>query len=444
MSSKLSSLLVQDGVVSVKRMEEAFQRQVIFGGSLDTILLEMNVLDEKTLLTYLQSSSGIACADLTAINYAAAQEQTRLFPRKLAEKYLIAPVAMTEGALRVLVTDPPDRGRLDELGFMLGVAILPLIVPEFRIYQALELIYGVKMPLRYAGLVKRLGSPPRPELIPSLETQGLEPAAPAAAVPTTPRSATDEGVPPPIVPTALDTGWDDPFAGAKPETIVGMPAHAPTERSWQPDESDTIPLATAPADMSASAGHVQPIPTSTAEAGLAAAKELKRTIIGVPMRDLEKSASGPVEAADTDEAGPATVRSTEGGQGAAAFTSPEMPGRELPDRSEGEALRAQASATTDPADASLVPLPEMWPRPQPEPWQQPQQEQPYLAETQPQPEPWQQPQQEQPYLAETQPQPEPWQQPQQEQPYLAETQPQPEPWQQPQQEQPYLAETQPQ
>ena len=32
-SSRLSSLLVRDGVVGVKRMEQAFQRQVIYSGA---------------------------------------------------------------------------------------------------------------------------------------------------------------------------------------------------------------------------------------------------------------------------------------------------------------------------------------------------------------------------------------------------------------------------
>ena len=38
MTSRLSSLLVRDGVIGVKRMEKAFQRQVLFGGGLDTTL----------------------------------------------------------------------------------------------------------------------------------------------------------------------------------------------------------------------------------------------------------------------------------------------------------------------------------------------------------------------------------------------------------------------
>ena len=52
MPSRLSSLLVRDGLVGVKRMERAFQRQVIYGGTLDTILLEMSAVPEERLLQY--------------------------------------------------------------------------------------------------------------------------------------------------------------------------------------------------------------------------------------------------------------------------------------------------------------------------------------------------------------------------------------------------------
>jgi hypothetical protein len=59
MPARLSSLLVRDGLVGVKRMEKAFQRQVIYGGSLDTILLEMNLVTEERLTQYLALASGL-------------------------------------------------------------------------------------------------------------------------------------------------------------------------------------------------------------------------------------------------------------------------------------------------------------------------------------------------------------------------------------------------
>ena len=59
MASRLSSLLVHDGLVSVKQMSEAFQRQVIYGGALDTIILEMGILGEVPLTAYLAQAAGL-------------------------------------------------------------------------------------------------------------------------------------------------------------------------------------------------------------------------------------------------------------------------------------------------------------------------------------------------------------------------------------------------
>src|SRR3982751_5943369 len=76
MPSRLSSLLVRDGLVGVKRMEKAFQRQVIYGGSLDTILLEMGLIPEERLTQYLALASGLPPA--------AKDESSRMDERALA------------------------------------------------------------------------------------------------------------------------------------------------------------------------------------------------------------------------------------------------------------------------------------------------------------------------------------------------------------------------
>ena len=68
MASRLSSLLVRDGLVGVKRMEKAFQRQVIYGGSLDTTLLEMGLVSEDRLGQYLALASGLPPATRSECN----------------------------------------------------------------------------------------------------------------------------------------------------------------------------------------------------------------------------------------------------------------------------------------------------------------------------------------------------------------------------------------
>ena len=51
--SALSSLLVQDLILSVTHVEQILQRQVIYGGDFATNLLEMNLVDEVVLSKYL-------------------------------------------------------------------------------------------------------------------------------------------------------------------------------------------------------------------------------------------------------------------------------------------------------------------------------------------------------------------------------------------------------
>src|SRR5688572_5536532 len=110
MSSRLSSLLVRDGLVGVKRMEKAFQRQVIYGGSLDTILLEMNLVPEERLTQYLALASGLPPATRSETNVFDA-EAIRRCPVEIAQVHAVVPMSIDDDALRVLVHDPVDMNR---------------------------------------------------------------------------------------------------------------------------------------------------------------------------------------------------------------------------------------------------------------------------------------------------------------------------------------------
>src|SRR6185369_6423619 len=103
MPSRLSSLLVRDGLVGVKRMEKAYQRQVIYGGSLDTILLEMSLLPEERLTQYLALASGLPPAardDGNEIDPAA----LALIDKDIAEQFRAVPLALAPDgdAVRIL------------------------------------------------------------------------------------------------------------------------------------------------------------------------------------------------------------------------------------------------------------------------------------------------------------------------------------------------------
>ena len=120
MTSRLASLLVQGGHVPAKKMAQAFQRQVIYGGALDTILLEMNALPEERLVQYLSLATGLPGAEPGLLAYFDPRA-VQVCPADVAEEYQVAPVAFDGTALRVLVTDPVDLGHLEGLATRLAI-----------------------------------------------------------------------------------------------------------------------------------------------------------------------------------------------------------------------------------------------------------------------------------------------------------------------------------
>jgi hypothetical protein len=155
MPSRLSSLLVRDGLVGVKRMEKAFQRQVIYGGSLDTILLEMNLVTEERLTQYLSLASGLPPAERhegEEVSEAAA----KVLPREMAEQYRAVPLAVQGETIRIMVCSPLEIERLEDLADQLDRPLQPLIAPEYRWNLVFATAYNLDAPARFTTLARSL------------------------------------------------------------------------------------------------------------------------------------------------------------------------------------------------------------------------------------------------------------------------------------------------
>ncbi len=318
MTSRLASLLVQDGLVSAKKMAEAFQRQVIYGGTLDTILLEMDVIDEGTLLDALGRSSSLPIAgDLPSLERLQAAEVHKWMPAAMTERFRAVPVALDGSLLRVLVIDPPDRKQLDELGYTLSLTIEPIIVPEHRFVQAVELVYGVAVPARFASLAAKLRAratdPNRAKLTPSQPALPVvparersimpEPNAPSPVgervkegTPTEPQRVPPVHLTPVVIETTRKVVTDVPMPGAKPAAapvserteeptprlttrqpsapataMVPEPRAAATSAQRQPQPVAAAPVAAVAPSLPSSTNPATPLPIDEARAAIDAA-----------------------------------------------------------------------------------------------------------------------------------------------------------------------------
>jgi hypothetical protein len=157
MPARLSSLLVRDGLVGVKRMEKAYQRQVIYGGCLDTILLEMALVTEERLTQYLALASGLPPAER--------DDGARLDPdaialvdRNIAEQFRAVPLSIAPNgeALRILVCSPLELSELEDLADLLDRPLQPLIAPEYRWHLVFARAYGAEPNARFTTLARQL------------------------------------------------------------------------------------------------------------------------------------------------------------------------------------------------------------------------------------------------------------------------------------------------
>ncbi|MCK9461727.1 MAG: hypothetical protein M0R80_19020 [Proteobacteria bacterium] len=181
--SALSSLLVQDRILSVTQVEQVLQRQVIYGGDLATNLLELGMIREDALVEYIARVVRMPVLDPVWLENVP-EEVLALIPRQIVADRRIMPVALEGDSLTIAASGPITVAALDDIAFLLKSEIVPHLVLEFRLGMALQRYYRVPMSSRTAALQRKLVPGFSADVPPdATPTVSAPPAAPAPAEP---------------------------------------------------------------------------------------------------------------------------------------------------------------------------------------------------------------------------------------------------------------------
>jgi len=180
----LSSSIVKNHVASMREVEEALARQVIYGGDLVTNLLELAAASEAQLTWLLADSLGLEPAPIGELPRAA-ESLLHLVPAELAKRHAVYPIGESDGALLLAVSDVLPSDVEDDLSFSLNTKVLQRAAPLVRIRQALARDYEIPLDRRMLRLVAKLEG--RPDPSPSSMPAPLREAA--AGFPKLPRPA---------------------------------------------------------------------------------------------------------------------------------------------------------------------------------------------------------------------------------------------------------------
>ncbi len=201
----LSTLIVQREIASIREVEEALARQVLYGGDLITNLLEVCKLDEAQLLPIVAESLGLPPAPPGELPKAE-PDAMRLVAAEVAVERNLAPLTVDRYGLTVAVAEPLSADVEQELSFALALPISQRIAPLVRIKQALARDYGVPLDRRLQRLLQRMMTDgPRGSSFPPMRNAeirlgSLGAPRPPSMIPAAPVSKPPERVRPSVPP----------------------------------------------------------------------------------------------------------------------------------------------------------------------------------------------------------------------------------------------------
>jgi type IV pilus assembly protein PilB len=137
---KLGEILVDLGVCQPKEVEKALAHAKAKGMRVGEALVDLKICSESNVYKSLAAQYNMEYVDLE--KNAVPPNAVTLIPDDLMKKYVIVPLGMEGGKIRVAIHDPLDFEMQEILRFRLGKDIRPVLAPKGRIKQILDQLFN--------------------------------------------------------------------------------------------------------------------------------------------------------------------------------------------------------------------------------------------------------------------------------------------------------------
>ena len=139
-SDRIGELLVRENLISVDQLREAQVDQRSTGKRLAYSLTKLGILQETELTDFLSKQYGVP--SITLDDFEIDPDVISLVPREVATKHVLIPVQQAGNSLIVAMSDPSNIYAIDDVKFMTGLHIEPVVSTDAAIEMAIEQYYG--------------------------------------------------------------------------------------------------------------------------------------------------------------------------------------------------------------------------------------------------------------------------------------------------------------
>jgi len=147
-SRQLGQMLAKAKLITPQQLDHALAQQKTSGGRIGSNLAKLGYISEEEVASFLSRQYGVPPADLSNIKIDPAV--IKLIPAELADKHLLIPLSRAGSVLTIAMANPSDIFAIDDVRFMTGYNVKPMVAPESAIRNALNRYYDT------AGLARTL------------------------------------------------------------------------------------------------------------------------------------------------------------------------------------------------------------------------------------------------------------------------------------------------
>jgi type IV pilus assembly protein PilB len=177
MPVKLGELLLKENMVSHQQLQEALAHQKMNGGKLGKALVQLGYVRDEEITSLLSRQYGVPSINLD--HFEVDPAIIKIIPAETARKYQILPLSRSGATLTIAMADPTNVFAMDDIKFMTGYNVEPVVASETSLEEAIEKYYGSTRSLQLrmdgsgAGSFGSQGTAPGMSLKDVMEGPGL-------------------------------------------------------------------------------------------------------------------------------------------------------------------------------------------------------------------------------------------------------------------------------
>jgi type IV pilus assembly protein PilB len=140
MSQRLGDLLVKEKIITPEQLEKASKAQKEQNCRLGSALVKLGFLTDEDVTNFLSRQYGVPAINLSYFEIDPAV--VKLIPFETAKRYQILPLSRVGASLTIAMVDPTNVFAMDDIKFMTGFNIEPVVASESSILEGIDKAYG--------------------------------------------------------------------------------------------------------------------------------------------------------------------------------------------------------------------------------------------------------------------------------------------------------------